>query len=142
VCILSQKKNPKNKTLKKSICLLLVLIIIASCAGILSKKDSLVGDWTLSESSPDDFADTKNSHKKWEMKISKEDSLYKVDFIIDGKSMYKGMQTIMEYYKPITKNQLSPDKTLLINVVEPSSILMFNKDNNTIITPFGWFKKE
>ena len=130
----------------KKIMLVLFALGLVSCAGILSKKDVFIGDWVMSESSPG-YGSNQDKHLKIEIKISKEDIFYKVEYIMDGKSLFGSIFPADKITKEVTegfsKYQLSPDKRFLFAIGAPSEfVIMYNDDNNTITTPYGWFRKK
>ncbi len=114
---------------------------LCSCAGILSKSDVFIGQWVMSESSP---LYSSPELKGMTIKITKEEIFYTVDF--NGTDIFSAMaktskeKKLMESYN---KFQLSPDQRFLFSVMAPKEwIIMYNEDNGTITTPFGWFKKK
>ena len=119
------------------------VLILSSCGGSLMKNDVFTGDWVMSKSSPSYSGEAKSMT----IKITKEDIFYKVNFILNGKSVFDEMgkddnKMTNEIKDNFMKYQLSPDKKFLVNIMTPEYVIMYNEDSKTITTPFGWFKKE
>ena len=130
----------------KRITVVLFAFVLISCGEALS-GDKFSGDWKLSKESPM-YVENPDKYNKIEVKITKGDVFYNVDFIIDGKDFYTEALSHNETpeVKALTeqmhKYQLSPDKRFLVNIVEPSNVIIYNDDNHTIQTLFGWFVKQ
>ena len=126
----------------KQIIITLFTITLCSCAGILSKKDVFIGDWVMSESSPNYSLEIS---KRIIIKITKDDIFYKIICIRDGEDWLL-IPNEDEVQKKIRENmekyQLSPDKRFLFNIMVATNIIMYNEDSKTITTTFGWFKKK
>jgi hypothetical protein len=125
--------------------LYLSIILCFACNGSILSGDKFSGDWVISESSPN-YEEIKAQDVL--VKIAKEDVFYIVDIIKEGKSMrdefksqlskdtdYKMMESVFKY-------QLSPDKRFLINITSPSMNIIYNDDNKSIKTVWGWFVKK
>ncbi len=122
-----------------------IIILFASCADVLTNKDTFIGEWVLSESSPNySMIENKEKLKEVTITITKEDIFYKISY---GKIFDKAMgEQKTDFDKKMIENyfkyQLSPDKRFLINIVDPSNLIMYNEDSETITTQLGWFKRK
>jgi hypothetical protein len=123
-----------------------ILIFLTSCASVLTSKDTFVGEWVISESSPSySMIQDKQKLKDITITITKEDIFYKVSYgkefeeIIMGDQQTELDKKVMEN---IFKYQLSPDKKVLISILDVSNVIMYNEDSGTITTQLGWFKRK
>ena len=130
--------------MKKIIVIASFILLNSSCTNIFTKKDVFIGDWVISESSPT----YSGNSKKVIVKITKEDVFYMVDFIIDGKSSFGDLgkdnkAVTKEMRDNFMKYQLASNKQILVNIMMPTIYtIIYNEDNKTITTPFGWFKRK
>jgi hypothetical protein len=128
----------KYKRKMKKIFAITLIVLLTSCSGILTKKDVFIGDWVMVQNS------------SYCYKITKEEIFYKVDFMVDGKSFYGDLANDVSYpvsyrksvIKSLTNYQLSNDKRTLTCIGNAKEVIVFNEDNNTITTSFGWFKRK
>lgn len=117
----------------KKIFTIAIIVLLESCTWILTKKDVFIGDWVMVQNS------------SYCCKITKEEIFYKVDFIIDGKSFWGELANDVNYaesYRKLTNYQLSNDKRTLTCIGDTKEVIVFNEDNNTITTSWGWFKRK
>ncbi len=122
--------------MKRIITIGVIVILFASCTGLLSKKDAFIGEWEPIE----------KGRQEIYLKIIKGDLFYEVHTFVDGKEVASNfgpmpeMQTDLD--KQMFKYQLSSDKRFLFNTVIPTFTYVYNEDNNTLTSPFGWYKKK
>jgi|ERR1019366_2001996 hypothetical protein len=135
----------------------LIAILLNSCNGVssdsvLSKSDSFIGEWKLYKNSLGVTA----PNNYMNMKISKDDIFYKVEYLsiqngkildifdesLNAKQDKQDPQT-RSFIDSYHKYQLSPDKRFLMCITDPTTILMYDENENVIQSSlFGWFKKK
>jgi hypothetical protein len=122
-----------------------ILIFLTSCSSVLTSKDTFIGEWVISESSPSySMIPDKQKLKDITITITKEDIFYKVSFGKEFEEIimaYQQTELDKKAVENFFKYQLSPDKRFLISI-DASNVIIYNEDSGTITTQFGWFKRK
>lgn len=138
--------------MKKVIVLLLILV---SCSTPNEPKDLFIGNWELSKDSPD-HDDVIAAGNKLTIQIEKAGIFYKVTVLANGRDPFSDaiesentknqtkdrLKIEREVQDQMKKFQLSPDGHILINIITPENLIVFNDANKTIQCRYGWFEKK
>lgn len=145
--------------------IIFVTILFYGCNGgnIFSKSNLFIGEWKIVPKSETEIANLKaNGIKNLDVtiKISKQETSYRVEYWIKDKEYLSNNKTIDTTYElfslmsdnspqgkylteSLHKYELSDDKKFLINnTLSEPRILEYNAEDNALKDmQFGWFKK-